>query len=281
MLDDRHPYAYKTANYGETWTSIAKGLPGDAPCYVVRENPNKKGFLVAGTGTGLFSSTDSGASWKPLEGDFPNAPVWDVKFVKASHDLVVATHGRGLFVLDNITPIEEWTDAIEGKDFHLFSAPPAAMLPDLEPGWLRLGRLLRPESCPRDHGRLLRQDRDQADRGAEEGAAGRGQDRRHGREGGLRRDAVGAGEGRDQPPRLEHALRGAEASCLRQGGAAQRVLRAQPRARRHARDVQDRRDRQGGDADADRDRPARSARAARTWKRSAPRRGRRWTCATA
>ncbi len=128
MLDDRHPYAYRTSNYGETWTSIAKGLPGDATCYVVRENPNKKGFLVAGTGTGLFSSTDAGGSWKPLKADFPNTPVWDLKFVKASHDLVVATHGRGLFVFDNITPLEEWTDAIEGKDFHLFSSPPAAML---------------------------------------------------------------------------------------------------------------------------------------------------------
>jgi len=128
MLDDRRPYAYKTGNYGETWTSIAKGLPGDATCYVVREDPNRKGFLVAGTGTGLFSSADNGATWKPLKADFPNAPVWDLKFVKASHDLVVATHGRGLFVFDNITPIEEWTDAIEGKDFHLFSSPPAAML---------------------------------------------------------------------------------------------------------------------------------------------------------
>jgi photosystem II stability/assembly factor-like uncharacterized protein len=128
MLDDRHPYAYKTSNYGETWASIARGLPEDATCYVVRENPNVKGFLVAGTGTGLYISTDAGSSWKPLRAGFPSTPVWDLRFVKASHDLVVATHGRGIFIFDNLTPVEEWTDAIASKDFHLFSSPPAAML---------------------------------------------------------------------------------------------------------------------------------------------------------
>jgi photosystem II stability/assembly factor-like uncharacterized protein len=144
MLDDRHPYAYKTSNYGETWTSIAKGLPADATCYVVRENPNRKGFLVAGTGTGLFFSPDAGGSWKPLKANFPNTPVWDVKFVKASHDLAVATHGRGLFVFDNITPIEEWTDVIEGKDFHLFSAPPAALLQSWNRGGFAAGGFWAP-----------------------------------------------------------------------------------------------------------------------------------------
>jgi photosystem II stability/assembly factor-like uncharacterized protein len=144
MLDDRHPYAYKTSNYGETWTSIAKGLPASATCYVVRENPNKRGFLVAGTGTGPFYSPDAGSSWKELKANFPSTPVWDVKFVKASHDLAVATHGRGLFVFDNITPIEESTDAIEGKDFHLFSAPPAALLQSWNRGGFAAGGFWAP-----------------------------------------------------------------------------------------------------------------------------------------
>jgi photosystem II stability/assembly factor-like uncharacterized protein len=144
MLDDSHPHAYKTANYGETWTSIARGLPGDATCYVVRENPNKKGFLVAGTGTGLFFSADAGGTWKPLKANFPTTPVWDLKFVKPNHDLVVATHGRGLFVLDNLTPLEEWADAIEGKEFHLFSAPPAAMLQTWNRGGFAAGGFWAP-----------------------------------------------------------------------------------------------------------------------------------------
>ncbi|HKA35565.1 MAG TPA: hypothetical protein VKH43_02015, partial [Thermoanaerobaculia bacterium] len=139
MLDDRHPYAWRTSNYGDTWTSIAKGLPDDATCYVVRENPNKKGFLVAGTGTGLFFSQDNGATWKPLKANFPSTPVWDLKFHASSHDLVVATHGRGLFILDNITPIEEWADSIEGKEFHLFPSPPAAMLQQWNRGGFNTG----------------------------------------------------------------------------------------------------------------------------------------------
>ena len=144
MLDDRHPYAYRTANYGDTWTPIARGLPDGATCYVVRENPNRKGFLVAGTGTGLFFSADAGAAWTPLTANFPNTPVWDVKFVKASHDLVVATHGRGIFILDNITPIEEWTAALGQKDFHLFSSPPAAMLQPWNRGGFASGGFFAP-----------------------------------------------------------------------------------------------------------------------------------------
>ncbi|HKF44517.1 MAG TPA: hypothetical protein VKG01_15575 [Thermoanaerobaculia bacterium] len=144
MMDDRHPYAWRTSNYGESWTAIGKGLPDDSTCYVVRENPNKKGFLVAGTGTGVFFSADNGATWKPLKANFPTVPVWDVKFHKPTHDLVLATHGRGLFVLDNIVPIEEWADAIEGKEFHLFSMPPAAMLQQWNRGGFNTGGFWAP-----------------------------------------------------------------------------------------------------------------------------------------
>ena len=98
--DDQQEGIYLTwsTDFGKTWTNLSKGLPEDGTAYVVRENPNKKGFLVAGTGTGLFSSTDAGASWKPLKANFPNTPVWDVKFVKASHDLVVATFVGALVI---------------------------------------------------------------------------------------------------------------------------------------------------------------------------------------
>ncbi|HMC70733.1 MAG TPA: hypothetical protein VKJ07_16365, partial [Mycobacteriales bacterium] len=106
-LDDRRPYVYKTADYGKTWTDIGKGLPPDVPAHVVRENPNLRGFLVLGTDAALWYSRDGGGSWQALKADFPTVPVYDVQFVKRSHDLVVATHGRGLFVLDNITPLEE------------------------------------------------------------------------------------------------------------------------------------------------------------------------------
>src|SRR3989449_809884 len=107
QLDDRRPYVFKTSDFGKTWTDIGKGLPQDVPARVVRENPNLRGFLVLGTDAALWHSRDGGASWKPLKADFPTVPVYDVQFIKRSHDLVIATHGRGLFLLDNITALEQ------------------------------------------------------------------------------------------------------------------------------------------------------------------------------
>src|SRR5881296_256734 len=125
QLDDRRPYVYKTSDYGKTWTDVARGLPQDVPAHVVRENPNVRGFLVLGTDAALWYSRDGGASWKPLKADFPTVPVYDLKFIKRSHDLVVATHGRGLFVLDDMTPLEELTPDVVASDFHVFSTLPA------------------------------------------------------------------------------------------------------------------------------------------------------------
>ena len=124
-LDDRRPYVFKTADYGKTWSDIGKGLPADVPAHVVRENPNLRGFLVLGTDAALWYSRDGGASWKLLEADFPTVPVYDVQFIKRQHDLVIATHGRGLFVLDNITALEELTPEVLASDFHVFSTQPA------------------------------------------------------------------------------------------------------------------------------------------------------------
>ncbi len=117
-VDNNRPYVYKTKDFGKTWTAINEGLPEDVPARVIRENPNRRGFLVLGTDTGLYYSNDDGSKWTPLKSNFPTAPVYDIKFVKKSHDLVVATHGRGLFVMDNITPLEESTG---DNSFHLFS----------------------------------------------------------------------------------------------------------------------------------------------------------------
>jgi len=124
QLDDRRPYVYKTTDYGKTWTDIGKGLPQDVPARVVRENPNLRGFLVLGTDAGLWYSRDGGAGWKPLKADFPTVPVYDLQFVNRAHDLVIATHGRGLFVLDNITALEALTPDVLTSDFHLFTPLP-------------------------------------------------------------------------------------------------------------------------------------------------------------
>src|SRR3989442_1659572 len=125
QLDDRRPYVYKTTDYGKTWTDVARGLPQDVPTRVVRENPNLRGFLVLGTDAALWYSRDGGATWKPLKAGFPTVPVYDLKFIKRSHDLVVATHGRGLFVLDNIAALEQLTPEVAASAFHVFGTLPA------------------------------------------------------------------------------------------------------------------------------------------------------------
>ncbi|MBZ5570213.1 MAG: hypothetical protein LAN64_20530 [Acidobacteriia bacterium] len=124
QVENNKPYVFKTHDFGKTWTSIASGLPGDDPARVVRENPNQKGMLVLGTDAGLFYSYDEGGRWTAMKGNFPAAPIYDIKFHQANHDLIVATHGRGLFVLDDITPLEETTAQVLGKEFHLYSSQP-------------------------------------------------------------------------------------------------------------------------------------------------------------
>jgi photosystem II stability/assembly factor-like uncharacterized protein len=119
-LDNNKPYVFKTHDNGKTWTAINAGLPEDDPARVVREDPNKKGFLVLGTDTALFYSNDDGAHWTRLKSNFPTVPVYDLKFMKKTHDLVVATHGRGLFVLDDITPLEATGGEFAKSDFQLF-----------------------------------------------------------------------------------------------------------------------------------------------------------------
>src|SRR5260370_3254952 len=124
-VDNNKPYAFKTHDFGKTWTPISQGLPGDDPARVVREDPNKKGFLVLGTDTALFYSADEGAHWIPLKSNYPTASVYDIKFVKKTHDLVIATHGRGLFVMDDITPLEDSGANLGKGEFHLYATLPA------------------------------------------------------------------------------------------------------------------------------------------------------------
>jgi photosystem II stability/assembly factor-like uncharacterized protein len=126
LLDDRRAYVYKTANYGRSWQKITSGLP-EAPVYVVREDPNQRGMLVLGSDVGLYDSLDAGAHWQPLKANFPTAPVWDLTIVKDRRDLVVATHGAGLWVLDDIRPLEEFGSQITADGFHLFTPGPGTL----------------------------------------------------------------------------------------------------------------------------------------------------------
>lgn len=109
-MENNRPYVFRTDDFGKSWTNITANLPADAPVHVVREDPNRQGLLIAGTETGLIYSYN-GEPWRPIRCGLPTTPVYDLKFDKATHDLIVATHGRGLFVLDNLTPLEHAADA--------------------------------------------------------------------------------------------------------------------------------------------------------------------------
>jgi photosystem II stability/assembly factor-like uncharacterized protein len=102
---DRAPYVYKTADYGATWTKIVRGIPGDDFARAIREDPKRRGLLFLGTETGIYVSFDDGAQWQTLRLDLPVTPVHGVA-VKGD-DLVIGTHGRSFYVMDNISVLRQ------------------------------------------------------------------------------------------------------------------------------------------------------------------------------
>lgn len=136
IMDNRDPFIYKTTDFGKTWKKISEGLPKGHPlAYVlsVAENPNRRGMLFAGTGNAFYYSMDDGTTWKQFREDLPPAPVTWITVQKDYHDVVVSTYGRGLFILPDITRLEQ-SDAPE-----LTSGP---FLYEPRPGWryARAGR---------------------------------------------------------------------------------------------------------------------------------------------
>ena len=111
LVDNRDPFIYKTADFGKTWKRISGNLPKHALSYVrsVTDDPNRAGLLFAGTGNGLYYSPDDGEHWTALRTGLPAAPVTWAVVQPTFHDLVVSTYGRGLYILDDITPLEQMT----------------------------------------------------------------------------------------------------------------------------------------------------------------------------
>jgi photosystem II stability/assembly factor-like uncharacterized protein len=109
--DDYKPYIYKTSDYGRTWRKVVAGIAEDAFTRVVREDPNRRGFLYAGTETGMYYSTNDGESWQSLQLNLPVVPITDLAVHKRDMDLVVATQGRSFYVLDNLPVLYQLADA--------------------------------------------------------------------------------------------------------------------------------------------------------------------------
>jgi photosystem II stability/assembly factor-like uncharacterized protein len=121
-LDDLKPYIYKTSDFGKSWLKITKGIPDGAYVHVVREDPVKPGVLYAGTETGVFISYDAGANWQSLQLNLPVSPIHDL--VLKNNDLVVATHGRSFWILDDISPLRQLAGhSPEGEMLLLNPAP--------------------------------------------------------------------------------------------------------------------------------------------------------------
>ncbi len=116
-LDDFAPYIFKTADYGKTWTKIVAGIPAGSFVHAVRQDPVSKSILYAGTETGVFISWDDGAHWQPLKLNLPQVPIHDL-LVK-DDDLVVATHGRSFWSLDNIAALRQLNSS-SGADVFLY-----------------------------------------------------------------------------------------------------------------------------------------------------------------
>ncbi|HEX3104708.1 MAG TPA: hypothetical protein VHQ22_09680 [Terriglobales bacterium] len=123
-LNDIGPYIYRTRDFGKTWTRINNGIPDGAYVRAVREDRIKKGLLFAGTELGVYFSVNDGDSWQPLQLNLPVSPVHDL--VIKDNDLVVATHGRAFWILDDISPLRQLTSATQSEAAHLFT-PGTAM----------------------------------------------------------------------------------------------------------------------------------------------------------
>jgi hypothetical protein len=118
-LNDFKPYLFKTVDFGKTWKKITDGIPADAYTRVIREDPNRRGLLYAGTEQGLFVSFNDGESWQSLQGNLPLSPIHDLAVHKRDMDLVVATHGRSFWILDDLTPLHQMSDELARADAFL------------------------------------------------------------------------------------------------------------------------------------------------------------------
>ena len=118
-MNDFRPYVFVTTDYGKTWSKITEGLPKDDYVKVVRQDPVNPDVLYAGMEHGIFASWDKGKSWSKINNNLPNVSVRDLRIQPRDGDLIVGTHGRGAWILDDIRPLQEIKNT-KGKNTHLF-----------------------------------------------------------------------------------------------------------------------------------------------------------------
>ncbi|MCK5277414.1 MAG: hypothetical protein KAK04_02735, partial [Cyclobacteriaceae bacterium] len=119
--DDYRPYLYKTTDYGKTWTNMSGKFPQGEITRTVREDKVRKGLLFVGTETGVYYSLNDGDSWDKLKANLPAVPVVDMTIKDV--DLVIATNGRGFWIMDDITPLRTQSEDVDAKPVHLYPIP--------------------------------------------------------------------------------------------------------------------------------------------------------------
>ena len=134
--DDYAPYMYVSEDYGRNWRAITKGLPDGWSVNVVTEHPRTGNLLFLGNEIGVYFSIDRGQNWVRLKNDLPTVPVDDIVVHPRENDLVLGTHGRGVWIVADISPLEELTPQVLASSAHLFAVRAATIYnPDRRQGW--------------------------------------------------------------------------------------------------------------------------------------------------
>ncbi|MFV1988435.1 MAG: hypothetical protein ACC682_14230 [Gemmatimonadota bacterium] len=134
--DDFTPYVYVSNDSGQTWRSITAGLPDGWTMNAIVQHPRAANLLFAGNEVGIYFSIDAGESWSPLQNNLPTVPVDDIKIQARENDLVIGTHGRGIWIMDDITPLEHMSQAVLASDAHLYPTQSAVVYNAWTPqGW--------------------------------------------------------------------------------------------------------------------------------------------------
>jgi len=122
QVNNRDPFVYRTTDYGRTWKAITNGLPRNNLSYakVILEDPVRRGLLYLGLENGIYVSFDAGETWLSLQNDLPAAPVSGIQVQTHFNDLVISTYGRGFYILDDVTPLQQLTPEVMAATAHLF-----------------------------------------------------------------------------------------------------------------------------------------------------------------
>ena len=147
--DDFTPWVFKTTDFGNTWTNISKNLPDGQVAYVIREDLINRDLLFLGTEFGIFASPNGGQDWMRFMNNLPTVAVHDIMIHPLDHDLIIGTHGRGIWICDDITPLQQMNRSIAASSSHLFDSRLATQWFSFSRGGSRGQFLFQGENPPR------------------------------------------------------------------------------------------------------------------------------------